>query len=125
MTTESPTTDTGRSRRTKLFLLAGLFVALVLAGIGSYYASADPDGLTKVSEDEGMAESETPHDLADSPLGGYETKDVDNDRLSGGMAGVVGVGVTFVVAGGAALLVRRRSRSSDDRDGTEVEASRP
>ena len=125
MTTGTPTTDTGRSRRTKLFLLAGLFGALALAGIGSYYASADPDGLTKVSEDEGMAESETPHDLADSPLAGYETEDVDNDRLSGGMAGVVGVGVTFVVAGGAALLIRRRSRPSDDREVTEVEASRP
>jgi cobalt/nickel transport protein len=125
VTTDSATAGTGRSRRTKLFLLAGLLAALALAGIGSYYASADPDGLTKVSEDEGFAESETPHDLADSPLAGYETEDVDNGRLSGGLAGVIGVGVTLVVAGGAAVLVRRRGESADEPgDPAEVGSSR-
>ena len=105
--------DAGRSRRTKVFVLAGLLVALALAGIGSYYASSDPDGLTKVSEDEGFAASEKQHDLSDSPLAGYDTKEVDNDRLSGGVAGVIGVGVTFVIAGGAALLIRRRGKPAD------------
>lgn len=136
MTTDSATTDTGRSRRTKLFLLGGLFVALALAGIGSYYASNSPDGLTKVSEDHGFASSQTPHHTGDAPLASYQTKDVDNSRLSGGVAGVIGVGVTFAIAGGAALLIRRRARSADetgDADGSdsgdsgdaaEVEASR-
>jgi len=134
MTTDSATTDTGRSRRTKLFLLGGLFVALALAGIGSYYASNSPDGLTRVSEDHGFASSQTPHHTGDAPLAGYQTKDVHNSRLSGGVAGVIGVGVTFAIAGGAALLIRRRARSADDaRDGSdsddsgdaaEVEASR-
>lgn len=134
MNTDSATTDTGRSRRTKLFLLGGLFVALALAGIGSYYASNSPDGLTRVSEDHGFASSQTPHHTGDAPLAGYQTKDVDNSRLSGGLAGVIGVGVTFAIAGGAALLIRRRARSADDaRDGSdsgdsgdaaEVEASR-
>ncbi|HEU0286754.1 MAG TPA: PDGLE domain-containing protein [Nocardioidaceae bacterium] len=134
MNTDSATTDTGRSRRTKLFLLGGLFVALALAGIGSYYASNSPDGLTKVSEDHGFASSQTPHHTGDAPLAGYQTKDVDNSRLSGGVAGVIGVGVTFAIAGGAALLIRRRARSADDTsngsdsgdsgDAAEVEASR-
>jgi cobalt/nickel transport protein len=134
MTTDSATIDTGRSRRTKLFLLGGLFVALALAGIGSYYASNSPDGLTRVSEDHGFASSQTPHHTGDAPLAGYQTKDVHNSRLSGGVAGVIGVGVTFAIAGGAALLIRRRARSADDaRDGSdsddsgdaaEVEASR-
>ena len=134
MTTDSATIDTGRSRRTKLFLLGGLLVALALAGIGSYYASNSPDGLTRVSEDHGFASSQTPHHTGDAPLAGYQTKDVHNSRLSGGVAGVIGVGVTFAIAGGAALLIRRRSRSADDaRDGSdsgdsgdaaEVEASR-
>jgi PDGLE domain len=105
-----------RSRRTKLFVVAGLLVALALAGIVSYYASSDPDGLTKVSEDEGFAQSEEAHDLEDSPFAGYGTKDVDNERLSGGLAGVIGVGATFVVAGGVALVLRRRSGSADDQD---------
>jgi hypothetical protein len=117
-TTESAPSDTGRSRRTKLFLLAGLFVALALAGIGSYYASSSPDGLTKVSENHGFASSEQPHHAGDSPLAGYQTKDVHNSRLSGGLAGVIGVGVTFAVAGGAALLIRRRARrDGGDSDG--------
>jgi cobalt/nickel transport protein len=128
MSTARGTATTNRTRRTRLFVLAGLLVALVLAGVVSYYASADPDGLTKVSEDEGFAQSEEAHDLEDSPLAGYSTKDVDNERLSGGVAGAVGVGVTFVVAGGAALLIRRRGQSgdrgtaSDDRGTSEVGA---
>jgi hypothetical protein len=109
--TTEPTTA-GASRRTKLFVVAGLLVALVLAGIVSYYASSDPDGLSKVSEDEGFAQTQKDHRLGDSPLAGYGTKDIDNDRLSGGMAGVIGVGVTFAVAGGLTLLVRRRGRSA-------------
>jgi cobalt/nickel transport protein len=122
------------TRRTGLFVVAGLLVALVLAGVVSYYASSDPDGLTKVSEDEGFAQSERDHKLGDSPLAGYSTEDVDNDRLSGGMAGVIGVGVTFVVAGGLTLLVRRRGRADADARGdtdaadaearTDAEASR-
>jgi len=109
-------TASGPSRRTQLFVLGGLLVAVVLAGIVSFYASSDPDGLSKVSEDEGFAQSEKDHRLGDSPLADYSTKDVDNDRLSGGMAGVIGVGVTFVVAGGLTLLVRRRGQSSEASD---------
>lgn len=130
MSATEPTTG-GASRRTKLFVLAGLLVALILAGVVSFYASSDPDGLSKVSEDEGFAQSEKEHKLGDSPLAGYSTKDVDNDRLSGGMAGAIGVGATFVIAGGVTLLVRRRSRSeaAADSDATEppaeAEASRP
>ena len=132
MTTESTAADTGRSRRTKIVVLVGLLVALALAGIGSYYASSDPDGLTKVSEDEGFARSEKQHDLADSPLAGYDTKEVNSDRLSGGLAGVIGVGVTFAIAAGAAVLIRRRGKpadgsldpADDSRDPADVRTSR-
>jgi hypothetical protein len=37
---------------------------------------------------------------------------VGSERLSGGLAGVVGVAVTLVLAGGLTLLVRRRGRDS-------------
>ena len=40
-------------------VVGGLVVALLLAGIVSFYASGDPDGLTKVSEDKGFADTET------------------------------------------------------------------
>lgn len=85
-----------------------LVVALALAGIVSYYASSDPDGLTKVSQDKGFADTEKEHGAKDSPLAGYAAKDVDNERLSGGLAGVVGVVVVLVLGSGLAYVVRRR-----------------
>jgi len=33
---------------------------------------------------------------------------VDNGRLSGGLAGVLGVGLTFLISGALVLAVRRR-----------------
>jgi cobalt/nickel transport protein len=93
---------------TRVLVVAGIVVALLIAGVGSYYASGDPDGLTKVSQDQGFATSEKDHGAADGPLAGYETGGVDDARLSGGMAGVVGSLVVLVLAGGTVLLVRRR-----------------
>lgn len=92
----------------KWIVLGVAAVALVLAGVVSYYASGDPDGLTKVSEDKGFADTETEHGAADSPLAGYSTKDVDNERLSGGIAGVAGVVVVLALGTGVAYAVRRR-----------------
>lgn len=83
-------------------------VALILAGVVSFYASGSPDGLTKVSQDSGFADTETDHGSADSPLAGYAAKDVDNDRLSGGLAGVIGVGVVLALSTGLIYVVRRR-----------------
>jgi len=97
-----------RSRRDIGVLMGFLVAALLLAGVVSYYASGDPDGLNKVAIDKQFASSEQPHDLDDSPLAGYATTGVDDERFSGGLAGVIGVAVTLVVAGGAALLIRRR-----------------
>jgi hypothetical protein len=88
-------------------------VALVLAGVVSYYASASPDGLNKVAEDKGFSAQEEESATADSPLAGYETA-VDNDRLSGGLAGVAGVVVVLALAGGLAFVVRRRTDDSGE-----------
>lgn len=97
------------SKRTRAVVLIGLLVALVLAGGVSYYASRSPDGLNKVAVDKGFDKGEKKHALDDSPLSGYGTKGVDNDRLSGGLAGVAGVGLTFLIGGGLVLVVRRRN----------------
>lgn len=91
-------------------LAAGiLLVALVLAGIVSFYAASDPDGLTKVSQDEGFADTETEHGTADGPFAGYGSSFIDDDRLSGGVAGVVGVLVVLALGTGLTYAVRRRS----------------
>jgi cobalt/nickel transport protein len=98
---------------TRWVVVVGVAVALLLAGVVSFYASGDPDGLTKVSEDQGFAQSEKDHGAGDGPLAGYETKGIADGRLSGGLAGVVGSLVVLSLAGGGALVVRRRRTSAE------------
>jgi len=92
--------------RLAVFIGAGLLVALALAFFVSPEASSSPDGLEKVATDEGFVDEAAPHDMADSPLADYGVGGVDDERLGTGLAGVVGVGVTFLVMGGIVLLVR-------------------
>lgn len=95
--------------RTRTFLLAGLLVALLLGGVVSHYASSHPDGLEHVAEQTGFLDSADDHAASDGPLADYAVRGVDDQRLSGGLAGVIGVGVTLLLAGGIALAVRRRA----------------
>ena len=44
----------------------------------------------------------------------YSVDGVDSPRLAGGLAGVIGVLVTLVVAGGIGYAVRRRRPETDD-----------
>ncbi|MEV1006845.1 energy-coupling factor ABC transporter permease [Streptomyces sp. NPDC049881] len=89
--------------------LGGLGVAVVCAAFVSFYASAEPDGLERVATDEGIAEEARAHDMADSPLADYGVRDVDNERLSTGLAGAAGVAVTLAVGSGVFVAVRRRT----------------
>ncbi|MGW2516637.1 energy-coupling factor ABC transporter permease [Streptomyces sp. NPDC001617] len=100
-----------RTSRRALWI-TGLATSLLLAGFVSFYASADPDGLEKVARDKGIDSKTEQHASADSPLADYGVKDVENARLSGGLAGVIGVGVT-VVAGSAVFWAVRQRRTPD------------
>jgi cobalt/nickel transport protein len=100
------------SRRTRGFLLVGLLVALLVAGVASYYASPHPDGLEWSAEQEGFLDTARDSATADSPLADYTVSGIDDGRLSGGLAGIAGVAVTLVLAGGLTLLVRRRGRDT-------------
>ena len=95
---------------TKTFVIIAVVVCLALAGIVSYYASGSPDGLNRVAIDKGFDKQESDHAAKDSPLAGYGAKGVDNERLSSGVAGVAGVLVVLVAAGGLGYVVRRKSR---------------
>ena len=94
--------------KTSIVVVTGLLLALVLAGVGSYYASGSPDGLNRVAIEEGFDKGERPHPLNESPLSGYSLRGVDDERVSGGLAGIAGVGVTFLVGGALAWVLRRR-----------------
>lgn len=81
--------------RTRWVLLAVLAVALVCAGVVSFFASSDPDGLTRVAEDRGFAQTGSAH----RPLA---------DRVPAGVARVGGLVVVLALGTGVAYAVRRR-----------------
>jgi hypothetical protein len=97
---------TGR-RPPTWFYVAALGVTLLLAGVVSTVASDDPDGLERVAEDEGFDGTALDHALDGSPVADYELTGVDDERVAVGLAGVLGVVLTLVVAGGLFLAVRR------------------
>ena len=104
----APATTTRTRMSTRAFVIAGLLVALLLAGVVSFYASSRPDGLERAATDHGITQAEQQHAAEDGPFADYRTKGVDNGRLSGGLAGVVGSLVVLTLAGGLAFVVRRR-----------------
>jgi hypothetical protein len=89
------------------FLRIGLIASALIAGIASYYASSHPDGLEKVAEDQGFLGTATDPINAGSPLADYGISGVDNERLSVGLSGLIGVLATLLVAG---LLFRFLAR---------------
>ncbi|MFE5024594.1 energy-coupling factor ABC transporter permease [Streptomyces sp. NPDC056656] len=101
--------------------IAGLVTSLVLAGFASFYASANPDGLEKVAHDKGIDTKTEKHASDGSPLAGYGVKDVGDARLSGGLAGVIGVGVTVVAGSGIFWVLRgRRTAGTSPSEITET-----
>ncbi|MCF3176517.1 energy-coupling factor ABC transporter permease [Streptomyces sioyaensis] len=104
--------------------LAGLAAALVCAGGLSYYASASPDGLEKVAQDQGIAAKAKDHAAKDSPLADYSVKDITDPRLAGGLAGVIGVGATLAAGTGVFVVLRRR-RSDAAGEAAAPAAERP
>lgn len=93
----------------KKFYLLFFIAALSLAGGLSFYASSSPDGLEKVAEDEGFLESAEDSALSNSPLADYGLAGLDSERLSVGIAGVIGVVVTAIIALALFTLIKKRS----------------
>ena len=81
----------------KKFYLVFLLVTIGLAGIVSFYASSSPDGLEKVAEDVGFIETAKDHTLDNSALADYGVAGIENERLSVGIAGILGVIATGVL----------------------------
>ncbi|MBX7430870.1 PDGLE domain-containing protein [Mycobacterium sp. Y57] len=101
------------------FWLGFVIVTLLVAGGVSYLASSSPDGLDSATL-KGCQVIETPegealqgdciaqhaqeHAMAGSPLADYAVGGQDG---TGGLAGVVGVAVTVMIAGGIFWLIAR------------------
>lgn len=103
-----------RGRTIGAFVIAGLVLSLALALFVSPLASSDPDGLERVAADKGLDTGVEDHAFADGPLADYGVKGVDDERLSTGLAGAIGVALTFAVGLGlfAVLKVSRRNRTA-------------
>ena len=79
------------------FYLIVLLVSIGLAGIASFYASSSPNGLEKVAGDIGFIETAKDHTLDNSALADYGVAGIENERLSVGIAGILGVIATGVI----------------------------
>ncbi len=103
---------------TRTFVLAGLAVAAVLAGGVSYLASGDPDGLDATTltgctvDADGVitggsciAQQAADHELGGSFLADYGISGVDGAT---GLAGLIGVALTFAIGLAVFWGVRRR-----------------
>lgn len=98
---------------TRVLVLVGLLLTLLVAGVVSHYASSRPDGLERVATDQGFLDRAEDNAAAGSPLADYGTSGVDDPRLSGGLAGVIGTLVVLGAGSGLFLLLRRRERSPE------------
>lgn len=93
----------------KKFYFGFFFAAAVLAGVVSYYASSHPDGLEKVAEDKGFLETAKDSAVANSPLADYGVAGLDNERLSVGLSGLIGVVITALVGVLLFNLLKKKS----------------
>lgn len=94
-------------------MVVGLLVCALLAGVASFYASGHPDGLEHVAGTLGFGTTAQDSATAGSPLADYAVADLSDPRLSGGLAGLVGVVVVGLLMAGLVLLLRRRRGSTD------------
>jgi len=90
-------------RSSRPFLVGGVGVTLILAGIVSFFASSSPDGLESVGAEKGFLDQATAH-----PLGSWALSDYGAvGGIPVGIAGVIGVGITLLVAGSIGYAARR------------------
>ncbi|KOV85418.1 hypothetical protein ADL03_11470 [Nocardia sp. NRRL S-836] len=81
---------------------------MLIAGVLSYFASGDPDGLDKTVEDTGIAEHAREHPFAGSAFADYALG--GDDRFTG-VAGVLGVVVVLGLSFGLFWLLRKKNNA--------------
>ncbi|GAA1381889.1 energy-coupling factor ABC transporter permease [Catellatospora chokoriensis] len=114
---------------TRVFVLGGLAVAAVLAGGVSYLASGSPDGLDATTlagctvDADGaitggscIAQRAADHELGGSFLADYGIKGIDDAT---GLAGLIGVALTFAVGLAIFWSVRRRRHAAAESAASE------
>lgn len=93
------------------FVIGGLLIAVALGVFVSPFASSDPDGLEKVSVEEGFDDTAEDHALSDGPLADYSVRGLGDGRLGTAASGLVGVLLTFGLGVVLFGFVQRKGRS--------------
>ncbi len=111
------------TRKNIAFWLTGLAASLLIAGVVSPFASPDPDGLDRVSQDHGFdtKAQDTPpaHKLPFySVFDQYALRGVPSS-VATPIAGVIGTLVTFGLAWGVGSLLVKPGASRSDSDGAD------
>ena len=96
----------------RTFAIGGVLAALFMAAVVSQFAAGDPDGLERVAQDKGFADSAEDHALGDGVFADYATRGIDNEELSLAIAGCAGVALTLVVGWGLVSAPRRLRAST-------------
>ena len=100
-------------RRLDGFIWIGLGISLLLALFLSPFASSSPDGLEKVAATKGFGEKGEGWSLWEhAPFKGYTLPGIKNERVSTGIAGLVGTLAVFFIAMGFGQLIRKSPSSS-------------
>lgn len=93
----------------------GIFIGVLLAlavGLGvavSPFASPHPDGLERVAQDQGFAETGTLHAIQeDAPVPGYAFPGMTDEKAATAAAGLAGTLGVFLLGVGLARVLRRR-----------------
>ncbi len=111
------------NQRNRLFIFTGLGIALVIAVFLSPFASSDPDGLDRVSQDLEFEDKA----IEDAPakklpfyalFEEYALRGVP-DALATPLAGLAGTVVTFGIAWGTGKLLVRPSVKANNEQGEE------
>lgn len=97
---------------TRVLVMAVLTVAVALAVLVAPRADPNPDGLEKVAAEQGLDTGVREHTWSDGPLADYGVVGVDNPTLGTGLAGLVGIAVTFVIGTVLVLVLPRARRRS-------------
>lgn len=113
------------SNRNRLLVLAGLGTALLIALLLSPFASKDPDGLDRVSQDLKFEQKATENPPAkqlpfSQIFDEYSLKGVENEKVSTALAGIIGTLCTFGIAWGVGkLAVRSKAPGSPSDDSSD------
>jgi uncharacterized BrkB/YihY/UPF0761 family membrane protein len=91
--------------------IAGLLITVLVVIILAPLASSHPDGLDRVSQDQGFAEQRK--DSSYSFLPGYSVPGIDDERATVIISGLIGVAVVFVLTMAFGAYVRHQSRRSN------------